>query len=156
MLSLVMYNSQPEAKNVKFVGSADWTKCRLASLSRIFNWTDLSGGEYDGTLGLYTILFVTCVRFEESSSAWFITIRLHEVLSFIRALFIIMERQSAASFTSQSFRSDWAVPTGGVFDPVKKACFPSFSLPPSEDVEHKDNHDDEVNNESNGQNIIPA
>ena len=115
----------------------------------------------------FTTLFVICIRFEERSSAWFITVRLHEVFGFIRTLLIIMEWQGTTCIACQSFRSDWAVPTGGVLDPVKEAGFPnilklnqycrnkcninlpSFSLSPSEDIQNKENNDDEIDDEAN-------
>jgi len=104
----------------------------------------------------FLTLFVICVWFKESRRAWFITIRFHEVLSFIRTLLIVMKRKRAAGFAGQSFRSDWAVPTGGVFDSVKEAGFPSFSLPPPEDIHNKDDHNDEIDDETNGENVVPA
>jgi len=103
----------------------------------------------------FLILFVICVRFEECCGR-FIAVRFHEIVSFVRTFLIIVKRKSAPTFASQSFRSDWAVATGGVFDPFKEACFPSLCSSPSTDVQDKNNHDDEVYNEPNGKNVIPA
>jgi len=103
----------------------------------------------------FLILFAICVRFEEGCGR-FIAVRFHEIVSFIRTFLIIMKRKSTSTFPSQSFRSDWAVATCGVLNPFKEAGFPSFSSPPSTDVQDKNNHDDEVYNEPDGQNVIPA
>jgi len=76
----------------------------------------------------FLILFAICVRFEKCCGR-FIAVRFHEIVSFVRTFLIIVKRKSASTFPSQSFRSDWAVATGGVFDPFKEACFPNISKP---------------------------
>jgi len=103
----------------------------------------------------FLILFAICVRFEEGCGR-FVTVRFHEIVSFVRTFLIIMKRKSASTFPSQSFRSDWAVATGGVLDPFKEAGFPSLGSSPPADVQDKNHNNDEVYNEPNGQNVVPA
>jgi len=66
-----------------------------------------------------------------------------------------MKWKSTPALPSQSFRSDWAVAAGGVLDPLQESGFPSFSSSPPTYIQNKDDDNDEVDNETDGQNVIP-